>query len=171
MSNLTEYQRQHMVEVLERGEDLPPDYKHLLFPPERDFVRQLIKPENAQVIDAWIKSTDRDFYPIEYAWRKGEHHKRARFNPDFFIKKDNHILVLEIKGDEEVREPADDSRAKYRHAREHFETLNQHQDERRYLFHFLTPRDYDTFFKFLRENNYGSFVSSLDAELGENSEH
>ena len=34
----------------------------------------------------------------------------------------------------------------------------------------LTPRDYDTFFKFLRENNYNSFVSSLDAALGENGE-
>jgi len=35
---------------------------------------------------------------------------------------------------------------------------------------FLTPRDYDTFFKFPRENNYNSFVSSLDAALGENGE-
>jgi site-specific DNA-methyltransferase (adenine-specific)/adenine-specific DNA-methyltransferase len=35
MSNLTDYQRQHIIELLERGEDLPLDYKHLLFPPER----------------------------------------------------------------------------------------------------------------------------------------
>jgi len=35
MPNLTKYQRQHIVELLERGEDLPLDYKHLLFPPER----------------------------------------------------------------------------------------------------------------------------------------
>jgi len=34
-SNLSEYQRQHIIELLERGEDLPLDYKHLLFPPER----------------------------------------------------------------------------------------------------------------------------------------
>lgn len=35
MSNLTDYQRQHIIELLEHGEDLPLDYKHLLFPPER----------------------------------------------------------------------------------------------------------------------------------------
>ncbi len=136
--------------------------------PERDFVRQLIKSENAQVIDAWVKSTDRDFYPIEYAWRKGEHPKRGYFNPDFFIRKGSDILVIEIKGDEEISEPSDENKGKYRYGLQHFETLNQQQNESRYFFHFLTPRDYDTFFKFLRENNYDSFVSSLDAALGEN---
>jgi site-specific DNA-methyltransferase (adenine-specific)/adenine-specific DNA-methyltransferase len=35
MSNLTEHQRQHIIELLDRGEDLPQNYKHLLFPPER----------------------------------------------------------------------------------------------------------------------------------------
>jgi len=35
MPNLTKYQRQHIIELLEQGEDLPLDYKHLLFPPER----------------------------------------------------------------------------------------------------------------------------------------
>ena len=138
--------------------------------PERDFVRQLIKPENAQVIDAWVKSTDRDFYPIEYGWRKGEHPKRGYFNPDFFIKKDDHILVIEIKGDEEIAEPSRENRGKYKYARQHFETLNQQQSECTYLFHFLTPRDYDKFFKFLRDGNYASFVSELDAELEGNGE-
>ena len=35
MPNLTEHQCQHIIELLERGEGLPLDYKHLLFPPER----------------------------------------------------------------------------------------------------------------------------------------
>ena len=35
MPNLTEHQRQYIIELLERGEDLPLDYKHRLFPPER----------------------------------------------------------------------------------------------------------------------------------------
>jgi site-specific DNA-methyltransferase (adenine-specific)/adenine-specific DNA-methyltransferase len=35
MPNLTDAQRQYLIELLERGEDLPLDYKHLLFPPER----------------------------------------------------------------------------------------------------------------------------------------
>lgn len=139
--------------------------------PERDFVRQLIKPENAAATDAWIKSTDQGFYEIEYAWRKGEHPKRGYFNPDFFIKKGNDILVVEIKGDEEIDDPSDENKGKYRYARQHFETLNQQQSEYRYFFHFLTPRDYDAFFQFLREGNYGSFVSALDAALGENGQY
>ncbi len=35
MTHLTDHQRQHIIELLEQGEDLPYDYKHLLFPPER----------------------------------------------------------------------------------------------------------------------------------------
>jgi len=35
MPNLSEHHRRHIIELLEQGRDLPPDYKHLLFPPER----------------------------------------------------------------------------------------------------------------------------------------
>jgi len=138
--------------------------------PERDFVRQLIRPENAQVIDAWIKSTDQGFYPIEYAWRKGEHPKRGYFNPDFFVKKGNHILVIEIKGDEEIAEPSPENKGKYKYARQHFRTLNQQQTGCTYLFHFLTLRDYDKFFQKLRDGNYDPFTSALDAALEGNGE-
>jgi len=138
--------------------------------PERDFVRQLIRPENAQVIDAWIKPTDKGFYDVEYAWRKGEHTKRSFFNPDFFIKKGNHSLVIEIKGDEELADPSRENKGKYKHAQRHFEILNQQQSECTYFFHFLTPRDYDKFFKFLRDGNYASFVSDLDVALKSNGE-
>lgn len=136
--------------------------------PERDFVRQLIKPENAAVIDAWIKSTDQGFYEIEYAWRKGEHTKRGYFNPDFFIKKGNDILVIEIKDDEEINDPSDQNKGKFHSAQKHFDTLNLQQIACRYFFHFLTRRDYDTFFQFVREGNYEVFVSELDAVLKQN---
>ena len=132
--------------------------------PERDFIRYLVKSENAAVINAWIKSTDRDFYPVEYGWRKGEHPKLGFFNPDFFIKKGNHILVVEIKGDEEVAEPSDENKGKSKAAHQHFETLNQQQKDSEYHFHFLTPKDYDGFFQFLRNNNF-NFASTLDAAL------
>jgi type III restriction enzyme len=135
--------------------------------PEREFIRRLIRSENATVIDAWLKSTDRDFYSIEYAWRKGEHPKRGFFNPDFFIKVGSHIVVVEIKGDEELAEPSDENKGKYKAARQHFDTLNTQQSECVYHFHFLTPTDSDTFFQFLRDGNY-TFVSRLDAALGEN---
>jgi len=35
MSRLTDHHRRHIIELLEQGQDLPLDYKHLLFPPER----------------------------------------------------------------------------------------------------------------------------------------
>jgi type III restriction enzyme len=132
--------------------------------PEREFIRHLTQPENAASLDAWIKTTDRDFYPIEYAWRKGEHPKRGFFNPDFFIKKAGQILVVEIKDDEELIEPSDENKGKFKAARQHFETLNRQQSETIYHFHFLTPTDYDAFFKFLREGKY-EFYSRLDAAL------
>ena len=132
--------------------------------PEYDFIKQLIKSENATVIDAWIKSTDHDFYTIDYSWRKAEHAKRSSFNPDFFIKIDINIIVVEIKDDSELSEPSDENKAKYKAAKTHFNILNEQQDEREYYFHFLNPSNYGTFFRFLREKNY-NFVSKLDVEL------
>ncbi|TSA30578.1 MAG: hypothetical protein D4R67_00165 [Bacteroidetes bacterium] len=135
--------------------------------PERLFVRELIKQENAKAIDSWLKSTDQDFYPVEYSWKKGEHPKRGRFNPDFFIKVKDNILVVEIKGDEEIREPSDENKAKYKAAKKHFETLNEQQDKLKYYFNFLMPEDYDYYFDHLRSGNY-NFISKLDAELEKN---
>lgn len=67
--------------------------------PERLFIKDLVKPENAAVISGWIKSTDQDFYAIEFGWRKGEHFRRGHFNPDFFIASQERLVVVEIKAD------------------------------------------------------------------------
>ena len=135
--------------------------------PERLFIRRLITNENSRAVDSWLKSTDQDFYPIEYSWKKGEHPKRGRFNPDFFIKINDSILVIEIKGDEEIREPSDENKAKYKAAKNHFKTLNEQQEKLKYYFSFLTPEDYDYYFNHLRNGNF-SFSSKLDAELEKN---
>lgn len=135
--------------------------------PERFFIRELIKSENAQIIDSWIKSTDQDFYPIEYSWKQGEHPKRGRFNPDFVIKVDGNILVVEIKGNEEITEASDENKAKYKAAKKHFIILNEQQSELNYFFNFLTPEDYDYYFGQLRQTNF-KFTSKLDAELEKN---
>ena len=135
--------------------------------PERFFVRELIKQENVQVVDSWIKSTDQDFYPIEYSWKKGENQKRGRFNPDFFIKEGTNILVVEIKGDEETKEPSDENKAKYKAAKRHFSILNDQQSQIKYFFNFLTSEDYDYYFTQLRKKNF-KFVSKLDAEFEKN---
>lgn len=135
--------------------------------PERIFLKELVRSENAGVVDSWIKSTDQDFYPIEFSWKKGEHPKRGRFNPDFFMKIKKNILVVEIKGDEEIREPSDENKAKYKAAINHFNILNNQQAELLYRFNFLTPEDYDYYFSQLRNNSL-NFASKLDAELEKN---
>jgi len=135
--------------------------------PERLFVRELIKSENSKGLDSWIKSTDQDFYQIEYAWKKGEHPKRGRFNPDFFINIGNAILAVEIKGDEEIAQPSDENKAKYKAAKNHFKTLNKFQSNAVYYFNFLSPRDYELYFDRIREKEF-NFTSNLDAVLEQN---
>jgi len=135
--------------------------------PERLFVRKLVQQDNAQVLSGWVKSTDTDFYPIEFSWRKGEHVKRGHFNPDFFLCVGSIIFVVEIKGDEERDDPSEENRAKHKAATEHFATVNQRVEGQEYRFHFLTPRDYDAFFQFLRDGR-SDYISSLDAALANN---
>ncbi|CEK13823.1 hypothetical protein CTKA_00204 [Chthonomonas calidirosea] len=132
------------------------------YEPERKFIRGLTSEETAKSIDAWIKSTDVGFYSIEYSWRKGEHPKQGSFNPDFFIKKGNDIVVVEIKMDNDV---SDENRAKLRYAKEHFERVNDLQKEQRYYFKFLSPGSFDLFFKALRNGAYKDFKSELEAKL------
>ena len=139
--------------------------------PERKFVDKLIA--NAEILDAWIKSRDTGFYSIEYSWRKGEHPKQGQFNPDFFIKIKNIIVVVETKDDElidKIREGGDiakENKAKYRYATEHFRRLNELQKEQIYSFTFLTPKDFDNFFELLKKSDFAGFKSQLDAELSE----
>jgi type III restriction enzyme len=59
---------------------------------------------------------------IEFSWCKGEHPKQGSFNPDFFIKVGNDIIVVEIKMDNDV---SDENKAKLRYAREHFARVNE----------------------------------------------
>ena len=135
--------------------------------PERDFIKRLVSEENAKFIDAWIKSLDVGFYRIEYSWRKGEHPKQGSFNPDFFIKRGNVILVIEIKQDEDINP---ENKAKLKYAREHFKRVNSLQSEQQYYLKFLSPESYDLFFQRLREGKYQDFTARLEAGLDELSE-
>jgi type III restriction enzyme len=135
------------------------------FDPERRFIRKLCDAENAEKIDAWIKSTDRDFYPIEFSWKKGEHTKRGTFNPDYFIKIVKRIYVVEIKDDGQIGDPSEENKKKFEFAREHFKRLNDEQDELVYQFNFLSPQDYDAFFQKLRDGKLDGYQSHLDVAL------
>ena len=134
------------------------------YKPERDFIKRLVSEENTKFIDAWIKFPDVGFYSIEYSWRKGEHPKQGSFNPDFFIRVGNDILVIEIKQDGDI---SPENKAKLRYAREHFKRVNSLQSEQQYYFKFVSPESYDLFFQRLRKGEYQDFTSTLEADLGE----
>ena len=139
--------------------------------PERRFIQLLVKPENAAEYDAWLKSTPIRFYEIEYAWKKGEHAKRGTFNPDFFIKQGDQIIVVEIKMDDEVREPSPENVKKREYAVAHFARVNERLRVEgspvHYYFSFLTPGDFGTFARYLRERRIEKFRSGLDVKLSE----
>ena len=112
--------------------------------PERKFVSLLVSDDFSQHIDAWVKSRDRGFYSIDYQKNKGS--KFKAFNPDFFIKKGDNIIVVEIKSD---NDNSLENKAKNRAAKRHFELLNKELEKEgksdRYYFTFLSPVDYNTF--------------------------
>lgn len=146
------------------------------YEPERRFIERLCKTENAQNIDAWVKSRDVGFYPVEYSMTSnaGKHSKTQTFNPDFFIKatqgKKTHFIVVEIKSDGDV---SDENKAKLKYARQHFEDLNKELAEQSisqiYHFHFLSPISYDVFFDALSKGSLlkDKFRSDLEDKLEE----
>lgn len=150
--------------------------------PERRFIRQLCEGENAKVLDAWLKNTAMGFYAVEYAWSKpttrsrggAPHVKRGMFSPDFFIKQDGNIFVVEIKDDSEVNEPSPENIKKHEFASKHFQRLNEwlskEAENHCYHFNMLTPQDYGVFFDCLRQRRAEGYRSRLDAAILESSD-
>jgi type III restriction enzyme len=134
--------------------------------PEREFTRRLFENEIPTKLRAWVKAPDAGWYGIAFSWRKGDHTKRGRFFPDFFLvlEKGSDVLVVEIKDD---GDDGDENRAKLRFASEHFERLNAENTGRRYHMKFLSPVSYDAFFQQLKSGNATAYVSALQAALSE----
>lgn len=134
--------------------------------PERKFVEQLCRKENAGYIDSWVKSRDQGFYEIDYSYRYGmpgaktRKYKIGKFNPDFFIRVNQngktYNLVIEIKEDNDVSE---ENVAKYKYALRHFAALNKKVRDQEYIFHFLSPDGYPAFFSHMQE---GSLLEGQD---------
>jgi type III restriction enzyme len=133
--------------------------------PERKFVETLINSHLCEKLDAWIKSRDMGFYSVEYSWRKGEHPTQGSFNPDFFLKIGDNIVVVEIKSD---GDDSEENKAKYRWAKKHFEDLNAElknaKIKQKYFFHFLSPASYSEFAQYLIDGRLfkGEFRSELE---------
>lgn len=109
------------------------------------------------------------FYNIDYSWKKGNHQKTGEFNPDWFIKQNNNIVVVEIKDDSQIHDPDTENVGKNKAAVRHFDIINNYCKERgetvQYKFTFLTPKDFSTFFKSLVSGNIQNFKSHLDIAL------
>jgi len=133
--------------------------------PERKFVETLVNSHLCEKLDAWIKSRDMGFYSVEYSWRKGEHPTQGSFNPDFFLKVGENIIVVEIKSD---NDDSEENKAKYRWAKKHFEYLNEELKKaeigQTYFFHFLSPKSYAEFAEYLVEEKLvkGEFRSTIE---------
>lgn len=137
--------------------------------PERMFVRELTRRENALKVDGWLKNAPMGFYLIEYAWKKGNKPKRGEFSPDFFIKQGEWVFVVEVKGDEEIADSAADNVKKHEYASEHFRRLNDWLEKgkipTRYQFNMISPKSYNVFFQKLREGALAGFRSELDVAI------
>ena len=133
------------------------------YSPEKRFLNFLLKNDYENHFDSFIKSTDRGFYSVPYSYKKGTHMKYLSFNPDFFIKKMDQILVVEIKSDQE---DANETRAKLRDSMKHFSELNQRQSEYEYIFLMLSPQDYENFFISLKGDSIKQYHSTLMEKLG-----
>jgi type III restriction enzyme len=152
----------------------PLDIVFTNYEPERKFIDHLCKKENADNIEAWIKSRDMSFYSIEYSITSvaGKHSKIQTFNPDFFIKikkKDTiHFVILETKADGDI---SPENKAKLKYAKQHFENLNNELETRKikevYHFHFLSPNSYMVFFDHLCNGQLleDKFRSDLEDKL------
>ena len=78
------------------------------------------------------------------------------------------IIAVEIKED---KDDSVENKAKYKYAQEHFKKLNKNLKENKinqnYIFHFLSPNGYDTFFSYLKENKLDTFKCELENLLDE----
>lgn len=140
--------------------------------PEKEFLIMLTTDsEVIKNIDSFVKSDDMNFYSIDYTWKKGTHHKNGQFNPDWFIKQGDNIIVVEVKDDSQISDPDVENIGKNKAATKHFELLNEYSKSNnsltRYKFTFLTPKDFDIFFKKLIEKDVVNFKSQLDVKLSE----
>ena len=169
MSDL-KYLRDNLRFIEENKFKTPLGIVYATYAPEHQFVKKIY--DHAGLIDSFIKNPNKSFYSFPYSY-KPETKARTKtrqenFNPDFFLKKSDDVIVVEIKKD------GDDNKknaAKYRDGKKHFDELNaalkNNGIAQKYSFKFLTPSDYDDFFAALRDGAHKEWRSSLMNQLAE----
>jgi type III restriction enzyme len=163
-----EYLRERIVEVDVSKFKTPLNVVYVSYEPERQFLKSLLN--NVELFEAFIKNPSKSFYAFPYSYKPETkartHVKQDNFNPDFFLKKGNDIIVVEIKKDGDDNKK---NKAKYRDGSKHFNDLNRaleiNGNAQRYYFKFLSPTDYVSFFEAVRNGKYREWKSSLMNQL------
>ena len=79
------------------------------------------------------------------------------------------MFVVEVKGDEEINDPAADNVKKHEYATEHFKRLNHWLEREKiathYQFNMISPRSYNVFFQKLRDGGLAGFRSEVDVAM------
>jgi len=149
--------------------------------PERGFMAMLTSTDPRigttmpPCLKAWIKSADSGYYTINYTMPG---YGKRDFNPDFFLKLEiggrEVIMVVETKIDNDIKP---ENVAKRRGARSHFAEINRRlaemaaadgQPHPRYVFSFMSPRNYENFFAHLHTctlQQLEDYRSVLEADL------
>jgi type III restriction enzyme len=89
--------------------------------------------------------------------KRGNIRSGGKFSPDFFVKIGDLIVVVEVKGNEELLAPSEENRKKNEYAIAHFERVNKYLEDQgsptRYKFTFVTENNnFTQFFQSLREH-------------------
>ncbi len=117
--------------------------------------------KNEKII-SWVKNNAySNFYSIPYDFREGTHSKNLNFNPDFIIKTDNLVSIVEIKFGGDI---SDINKAKRKGADKFIKNLNKHT-KIKYVLNFLSPKEYDDYFTNVIKNNKTDWNSEMDIKL------
>lgn len=160
------YLKERIVKIDSQRFKTPLSIVYVTHSPEREFIKSLFN--NIALFDSFVKNPNKSFYSFPYSYKPEGRTQTTHdnFNPDFFLKKGDDVIVVEIKKD------GDDSKknkAKLRDGSRHFEDLNKalegNGSKGRYYFKFLSPADYVAFFQAVRDGNYREWKSSLTNQL------
>lgn len=163
------YLKERIVKIDAEKFKTPLNIVYVSYEPEREFMKSFFN--NIDLFDSFIKNPSKSFYSFPYSYKPETeaktHVRQDNFNPDFFLKKGDDAIVVEIKKDDDDSKK---NKAKYRDGSRHFDDLNNvlkaNGNKQRYYFKFLSPSDYVVFFQSVREGNYREWKSSLMNELG-----
>lgn len=124
--------------------------------PEIKFIEELNSTDDD--ILWWYKNAygESKYFGIAYKNEKGFHYA---FYPDFIIKTKKETLIVEIKDDKDFKP---ENLRKLQAGKDYLTRIKHAENLRFYI---ISPNDYDSFFKFLKEQELDKFKSSFEHNL------